>query len=167
LQEFDGVAARKTREQVAAAFNTCNLHDDSVHAIRIIPATSRRSSSRVELDLTEYVTNRPRRLALTGCANISFVADFDVLVDNAFANTEGVQASVDEERIREIIARGMGDLNVEYTEGGQPSEDHPARLKLRDAAAYVLFRVTFYGGTLEVIGRGFKISRPRPKAAQS
>ena len=158
--------ARKAKEQIVAEFNHHNLHDDTVHALRVIPSTTRRRSSRVEVDLTQYVTNRPRRLCLTGCANISFVADFDVLLRNAFANTERVQAIGDEQRIRQIMTEQMAHVNLEYvTLEGEPSEHHPTRQKLRDVSAYILFRITFYGGTLEVIARGFKITWPRTKAA--
>lgn len=163
------MAQRREREQIVAAFNARSLHDDTVHALRIVPSTSRRRHSRVEIDLTEYVTDRPRRLVLTGCANLSFVADFDVLTDNAFANTEAVFASIDEERIHQIMVAQMAQLNVEYhDEEGHPSDWHPTQRKLADLSVYILFRITFYGGTLEVVARGFTLTHPRvPRAASA
>jgi hypothetical protein len=156
------VRARKAREQIVAEFNHRSLHDDTLHALRVIPALTRRQSSRVEVDLTEYVTNKPRRLCITGCVNISFVAYFNVLVDNAYASTDCVLAIDDEERIRQIITDQIAHLNLNYvTEIGEPSEYHPTEKKLKDLSAYVLFRILFFGGTLEVIARGFKITRPR------
>jgi L-ascorbate metabolism protein UlaG (beta-lactamase superfamily) len=156
---------RRAREQLVAAFNARSLHDDTVHAVRIFHSTSRRRSSRVEVDLTEYVTHRPRRLVLTGCANLSFVADFDVLTDNAFANTEAVFASMDEEHIREIMEAQMAHVNVDYfKEDDTPSDYHPTRRKLTDLSAFILFRITFFGGTLEVVARGFTLAHPRRNA---
>jgi len=156
------MAARRERSRIVAEFNSHSLHDDTLHALRIVPSTSRRRHSRVELDLTEYVTNRPRQLCLTGCANISFVADFDVLLDNAGANTERVHAIVDDERIRQIMTEQMAHLNIEYfDEDNRPADYHPTRTKLLDVSAYILFRITFYGGTLEVIARGFTLRHPR------
>jgi hypothetical protein len=154
--------SRRDKQRIIAEFNAYNLHDDTVHAIRIIPSTSRRRNSIVEVDLTQYVSNKPRRLRLTGCANITFVADFAVLTDNAFANTERVQAFGDEERIHAIILSQMGELNIEYLDEHHcASEEHPSLQKLKKISSYVLFRIAFYGGTLEVIAEGFRITRPR------
>lgn len=158
----------RDKHQIMAAFNAYNLHDDTVQAVRILPSPSRRRQSTVEIDLTEYVSDKPRRLRLTGCANLSFIADFDVLTDNAFANTEGVQASGDEERIRQIVTAQMAHLNLDYGDSDEePDEHHPTRRKLADLSPFILFRVTFYGGTLEVVARGFQITRPRLPAPQS
>lgn len=150
------------KQQIIAAFNARSLHDDTVHAVRIVPSTSRRRQSYVEVDLTEYVTNQRRLLRLTGCANLSFIADFDVLTNNAFANTERVQAIGDENRIRQIMSAQMAHLNLDYVdEHGEPDPGHPTRKKLCDVSPYILFRITFYGGTLEVVARGFQLTHPR------
>ena len=156
-----GTTLRKDKNRIIADFNSHNLHDDTVHAIRIVPSTSRRKYSHIEINLTEYGTNKARLLTLNGCANLSFVADFDVLTDNAFANTDSVQATDDEEAIRQILAEQMAYLNVEYWDKNSALCDtHPTRRKLKDLTAYILFRVLFYGGTLQVVARGFRVSRP-------
>lgn len=159
---------RRTREEIVQAFHARSLHDDTVHAVRIFPSTTRRRQSRVEIDLTEYVSDRPRLLVLTGCANLSFVADFQVLTDNSFANTEAVVASIDEDRIRRIMHEQMAHLNIDYlTEDGSPSDRHPTRRKLLDLSQYILFRITFYDGTLEVIARNFTLTHPRVRRGAS
>jgi hypothetical protein len=155
---------RKDKQKIIAEFNSCNFHDDTVHGVRVLPSTSRRKGSQIQVDLTEYITNKPRLLTLTGCANFSFIADFDVLTRNAFANTEQVEANGDEELIRRILAGQMAHLNIEYWDNeGNLSDKHPTRRKLADVTGYILFRVLFYGGTLEVVARGFRITRPTAK----
>lgn len=153
----------KSKQEIITAFNSHNFHDDTVHAIRIVPTTSRRRRSRIEIELTQYVNDKQRCLTLTGCANVSFVADFDVLLHNAFANTEWGQADGSEERIRQIMTGQITDLNIEY----EPASRHPTNRKMSDLTPYILFRIQFFGGTLEVVGRGFKLtdSRDRPSTS--
>ena len=147
----------KSKQEIIAAFNSHNFHDDTVHSIRVVPTTSRRRRSRIEIELTQYVNDKRRCLTLTGCANVSFVADFDVLLHNAFANTEWGQADGSEERIHQIMTGQMADLNMEY----EPASVHPTNRKMNDLMPYILFRIQFFGGTLEVVGRGFKLTCPR------
>jgi hypothetical protein len=156
------VGNRRDRQRTIEAFNALHVHDATVQAVRIFPSTSKRRQSYVEVDLTEYVTCKPLLLRLTGSANVTLAADFQVLTDNAFANTEGVRATGDEKRIRQLMSEQMAHLNIEYYEVDEkPSARHPTRRKLTDVSSYILFQVTFYGGTLEVVARGFKLTRLR------
>ena len=36
----------KSKQEIIAVFNSQNFHDDTVHAIRVVPTTSRRRSRR-------------------------------------------------------------------------------------------------------------------------
>ena len=42
----------KSKQEIIAAFNSHNFHDDTVHEIRVVPATSRRRRNRIEIELT-------------------------------------------------------------------------------------------------------------------
>ncbi len=150
----------KTGQEVVDAFHRHSLHDDTVHAIRIIPATSPRQESRIEIDLTDYASGKPRQLALTGCVVMALTADFVELADNAFANVNSVQAEGDEERTRAFIESQKSCRYLVYV---TPSRD-PALQRMKDVPSLVLFRVNLFGGTLEVAARGFKLSRPRVSA---
>lgn len=113
--------------------------------------------------MTQYADDKRRCLTLTGCANVSFVADFDVLLNNAFASTEWGQADGSEDRIREIMTGQMPHLNIDY----DPASFHPTKRKMDDLTPYIVFRIQFFGGTLEVVARGFKLTYPRDRTAAS
>lgn len=68
---------------------------------------------------------------------MSFVADFDVLLNNAFANSEWAQADGSEDRIRQIMTGQMANLNMEY----EPAFRHPTNRKMSDLTPYILFRI--------------------------
>jgi len=73
----------KSREEIIERFNAYNFHDDTILAIKIFPTTSRKNYSKIEIESSEYSTNKRRFLTLKGCANISLQADLDVLLNNA------------------------------------------------------------------------------------
>ena len=152
----------KPKEQKIANFNSYCFHDDTVLGVNIVPSTSRRRYSKVEIEFSEYCSGRPRHLILTGCANVSLIADFDVLTDNACFNTQGVQAFDDPQQIEKILSNQLEHLNIDYmTENDEPSDRHPTRKKLQDVSPYILFRVMFFGGTLEVVARNFIAKGPK------
>ena len=42
----------KSKQEIIAAFNSHSFYDDTVHGIRVVPTTSRRRRSRIEIELT-------------------------------------------------------------------------------------------------------------------
>ena len=82
----------KSREEIIERFNAHDFHDDTIHAIKIFPATSRKNLGKVEIESSKHYTKKRRFLTLKGCANISLQADFDVLLNNAPPNVDHVQA---------------------------------------------------------------------------
>ena len=78
--------------------------------------------------------------------------DFDVLAHNLPANTSGVDAHTNLNRIRHLMETQKGDWGVEYG----PSVVSPLDSKLA-ADDLVSFRVQLFGGAIEVVARGFEV----------
>jgi len=152
--------AGNDRDSIVGRLQDYDFHDDALLAVRIVPAQNRREKSRVELDLSEYVTDRPRRLVFTGCENIRFDGDFAVLTDNAFAVVAEVVATPADDAIIALLKDQKPRLNVEYEdEDESPIEERHRQEKLDDPFGLVLFTVVLYGGTLDVVARNFRVLR--------
>lgn len=144
----------RTPSKIAADFMAIDAHDDTIEAINIIPAFGR-TSCKVELMLYRHWENKRRLLQFTGSANVGVTADTTVLLDNAPNNTCGLEATASIEDIMKIMRSQKKAWNVTY----QKLID-PLPAKLSSASNYVLFRVRFFGGILEVVAKSFKITRP-------
>jgi hypothetical protein len=164
---YEVFVLKKTPQQIVETFNSYNFHDDTIMNMQIVPSTIQGRYSRIVLDFEDDDTGKLLQLTITGCANISLVADFDVLKDNSgFGNTNWTEAIYDEKRIKDLMSKQINELNVEYLdEKREPSEKHPTKVKIANHSEFVLFRIGFFGGTMEVIGRNFKVNRPRFKKA--
>jgi hypothetical protein len=147
----------KSREEIIERFNAYNFHDDTIHAIKIFPATSRKNLSKVEIESSEYYTNKRRFLTLKGCANISLQADFDVLLNNAPPNVEYVQAYGSGITIKEFVERQRDIWNVEY----EPPIEEPIKEKIQNVGQYVLFRI------LDVVAKDFAVKGATKRDAQT
>lgn len=141
-----------------ARFNSLNLHDAVLQRISVLPSTDQ-CSGRVEIELIEFGTGTPLLLAITGCTNVSLVGDLDVLAQNSFASTDGVHAEAVPERIREAVEAQTPYWNVEY----HPNPRAPIERKLRRITSLAIFRVRFYGATVEAIGTGYRFARGRTR----
>ena len=153
-----------SREAVIERFERECLHDDTVLSVRIVPARSHRGHAAVEVDLAESGTGRLRRLTFSRVANVRLGADLDVLRDNLPWNLNRLSASADDEAICELIASQADLLNIEYLDcDEEPIEQADRRAKLDDPSSWVLFRIALFGGTLELVATGFKLTRPRAR----
>jgi hypothetical protein len=70
---------RTNNHAVANKFNMLDFHDDVFNSLRIYPPRSRRNFARVELEFKDDSTESVKVLTFYSCANLRFVADFDVL----------------------------------------------------------------------------------------
>lgn len=143
----------KNREEIIERFNSYNFHDDTIHSIKVFPATSGRMRSKIEIETSEYRGSKKRLLTLKGCANISLQADFDVLLGNAPPNVAGIQAFGSGITIREFVERQRGIWNVEYS----PSIEEPIKEKVENINDYILFEIELFGGILEVVAKDFTV----------
>jgi hypothetical protein len=85
--------------------------------------------------------------------------DFDVLVDNWFAQTDGVAARVGVSHVQRFIRTQIPHWRVKYM---PPSpRNKPIAKKMSLLGRYVLFKLRFFGGTVEVLARNFEMTRER------
>lgn len=160
--------AGNKRDGILDRLQRHDFHDDALLAMRIVPAQNRRERPRIELELTEYDTGRPRQLVFTGCENIRFDGDFAVLTDNAFAVVAEVVATATDDDVIALLKDQKSRLNVEYQDDNDnPIEERHRQKKLDDPSDLILFTVVLYGGTVEVAARNFKLLRGASNTAPS
>ena len=144
------------KDTISKRFLKHNFHDALLKSINIQPAENRRKKSIVEVMLEDYETNELIQIIFEHPGNISFVGDFDVLLDNAgFGNTSHIKASTDAESIQKAINRQKSKLNVKYSGEIQS----PIEKKINNIEKYIGFKILFFGGCLEIFARNFKIKR--------
>lgn len=143
-------------DKIAKRFLKHNFHDALLKAINIRPTGDKRSKSFVEVTLEDYDTNELIQIIFEQPGNISFTGDFDVLIDNArFGNTSHIKASTDSERILKIIKRQKSKWNVTYEDGIRS----PVEKKANNIDKFIEFKILFFGGSLEVLAKNYKIIR--------
>jgi hypothetical protein len=139
--------------EVVAEFNKLDLHDDGLASINVHPPPNRSNSAVVELQFRDDETGAVKILSFRDCANASYVMDFDVLASNWFAQTERARALNETERMQRFVRGQLGHWHVKYM---PPSpKDKPIRKKLLAIKRYALFRITFFGGTFEILAKSF------------
>jgi hypothetical protein len=85
--------------------------------------------------------------------------DFDVLADNWFAQTDKSIAKTDGDQMKKFVRSQTAHWHVRYMP--PQAEDKPIRKKLSAIGNYVLFKVKFFGGTVEILAKGYKLSYER------
>ena len=141
--------------RIAEEFSRLSFHDDGLASVEIYQLNKRRNAARVDLNFRDYATGATKILSFRDCGNIRNVMDFDVLADNWFAQTEKAVSTKDVGRMQKFVRRQMRHWHVTYM---PPSSNvKPIRKKLSSIKKYVLFKVTFFGGTIEVLARSFTL----------
>lgn len=145
------------KSPIARRFNRMVFHDDDLFSVKMEAPHKKGDSAKIEFEFREDSTQVPKILSFSGCANIRWVMDFDVMADNWFAQTEGTVARTNADRMRRFVRAQARQWHLQYM---PPSpKDKPIRKKLSTIRKYVLFRVTFYGGTVDVLAKNFKLRR--------
>jgi hypothetical protein len=84
--------------------------------------------------------------------------DFDVLAFQWFFGTHGSNARADLRRMRKFV---MSQTSHWRTTHAPPMpKDKPIRKKLESIKNYILFRVSFFGGTAEILAKNYKLRWP-------
>ncbi len=134
-------------------FQKINLHDATIEDIEITPPTEI-NGKKAEITLL-FQTEREvfASLRFADCKNIQFLADFDLLRDNAgFGNTSHLAATRKPMQLIKLINKIEKASNIEYDEAMKS----PVDKKLEKLGKYTCFEVYFFGGVLRVIAKKFK-----------
>lgn len=90
-------------DSITKRFNRLDFHDDNLRLITINPPRTRRDATTIEFEFEDDGTGAKKLLSFLSCGNVRFLMDFDVLADNWFAQTKGLDASADAQEMRKII----------------------------------------------------------------
>jgi hypothetical protein len=151
---------RKPKQDlVLRRFKRLDFHDDGLLSVRIRPPHTKTNNAVLELELQDYETKAHKTLSFRRCGNLRIIMDFDVLANNWFAQTDQATCETSVARMRQYVKSQMGHWHVKYM---PPSpKNKPIQKKLAGIGGYRLFRVTFFGGTIEVLAKYFEFkSRP-------
>ena len=146
-----------SKDLAAARFSKLDFHDDALISLRIWPPNSRRNSTRIEFEFRDDSTEGIKKLSFKSCANFRFNMDFDVLADNwHFGNTEAFVAKSDHEVIRKFVTAHRSHWSTKYMP--PMSREKPIKEKLQSIRNYIWFRLAFFGGTAEILAKGYQVS---------
>ena len=147
---------RKTRtSNTVRRFNNLDLYDDNLKSIRIHSLGRNATSTTVTFELEDDSTGTSKLLNFHGCANIRLRADFDVLSSNWFAQTHGLGCTANVKKMKKFVRSQMVHWHTTYMPPLR--KDHPIRKKLSSINDYALFKLTFFGGCVELLAKGFSI----------
>jgi hypothetical protein len=142
--------------RLAAKFARLDLHDDNLTSITIDPPHKKTGTATIHIELSHDGTGARKLLSFRRCANLRMNMDFDVLADNWFAQTKGALASSKSNQLRKFVQGQRRHWGTEYM---PPSPSNkPTRKKLASLKSYSLFRVRFFGGTIEVLAKEFSFT---------
>jgi hypothetical protein len=146
---------RNDKDAVARRFSNLDLHDDNLVSVKVVAPLKNTDSAKIDFEFRDDTTGRKKLLSLSGCANLRWLMDFDVLASNWFAQTEKAISSTDVNKMRKLVLAQVAHWHVRYM---PPSpKDKPIRKKLSSIRKFVLFRVNFFGGTIEVLAKKFNL----------
>jgi hypothetical protein len=133
----------------------CDLHDDNLLGLQVVTPRKRNELATIRVDLRDDTTGIKKTLALTGCANVRWSMDFDVLADNWFAQTAAFKIDTDLGKLKLFVKTQRRHWRVRYMPPSSPEE--PIRRKMASIRSFRLFQITFRGGTLEVLAKHIRI----------
>src|ERR1700733_6148739 len=146
---------RTKKHSVAAKFNKLDFHDDALISVRIGAPSNRKNFTRIDFEFRDDGTKAVKILSFHTCANFRFIMDFDVLAYTWFFGTEGSVAKTDAQLMKKFVRSQMSHWRTAYMP--PLPTDKPIRKKLTSIRHYVLFRVTFFGGTAEILAKNYKL----------
>jgi len=149
---------RGSKQALIAKFNKLDFHDDVLTGLTVRPPRTRSNFTRIDFEFLDHSTRSGKILSFYSCANFRFVADFDVLADNLNAgNTWASAAKGDVTRMKKFVMTQQSHWRTVYMP--PMPKDKPIRRKLRSIKGYILFRLSFFGGTAEVLSKNYRLRR--------
>lgn len=132
-----------------------DLHDDNLLAVKICLSKTKTNSTRIEFRFRDDSTKAEKLVSFGGCANIRYIMDFDVLTANWFAQTKQFTSEVDPDKMRRFVRAQTPHWHVRYM--APTPKDKPIRKKLSFIRAYTLFKISFFGGTAEILAQSVSL----------
>lgn len=154
------MAGPKAKE-TSRRFNQVDLHDDNLLSVTVRPPLTKTGSATIDFRFRDYGTSKTKVLSFLGCGNLRMLMDFDTLAANWFAQTEDVSSQVDSTRMRKFVRAQRTHWHVRYMPPTSPNK--PIRGKLSRIGSYCLFKVTFFGGTAEILAKNFALKPSKTK----
>jgi hypothetical protein len=143
------------KDSLVCKFDLVDLHDDNLVCVKISAPSTRTNITNIEFEFRDDATGAKKILWFGGCANLRYIMDFDVLANNWFAQTEQTKCNADAKKMKAFVRAQIPHWHVQYM---PPSpRDLPIRKKLSSIRKYRLFKITFFGGTVEILARQFTV----------
>jgi len=149
------------KDVIGRRFQLLDLHDDNLLAITIAPPRTKVNDAEIVLEFEDDSSGATKSLSFLGCGNLRVIMDFDVLADNSFAQTDVTACQTLAGQMRKFVRAQVPHWHVRYMPPAR--KNLPIRKKLSRIGNYRLFKVTFFGGTLEVLARGFAMKAATTK----
>jgi len=150
------IMKRSKQDVVVNNFSKLDFHDDGLLSIKILPPRAPNNLAQIRIEFKDDSTGATKLLSFDACANFRFNADFDVLADNwRPGNTKASIAKTDIKRMKEFVLVQMPHWRTTYMPP-QP-KNKPIKKKLRNIRNYILFRITFFGGTAEILAKNYRL----------
>ena len=146
----------KRANKLAARFNKLDFHDDALLSVHIRLPRVRNNFTRIDFEFRDDSTQAIKMLSFHNCANIRFVMDFDVLADAWFFGTEGTGVKTSVQLTRKFVRAQMSHWRTSYMP--PLPKEKPIKKKLRLMGNYILFQVRFFGGTVEILAKTYKLN---------
>ncbi|MGH9712236.1 MAG: hypothetical protein ACRD5M_02945 [Candidatus Acidiferrales bacterium] len=146
---------KHSEDQVTKRFTRLDFHDDNLRLVTIHPPKTRHDTTTMEFEFEDDETGAKKLLSFHSCGNVRFLMDFDVLADNWFAQTKGLHASANAQEMRKIISSQLAHWRTSYMPPLPP--DKPVRKKLNSIRKSRKFKIKFFGGTVEILAKSFKL----------
>jgi hypothetical protein len=138
-----------------ARFNKLDFHDDNLASVKIYPPRKRTDTAQIDFQFEDDSTGAMKLVSFHRCANLRYIMDFDVLAANWFAQTKCFAAEDDVNRVKRFVRSQMANWHVKYMP--PMPRDKPIRKKLSAIRSYHLFRIDFFGGTVEILAKSFSV----------
>lgn len=149
------------RDAITRKFNALDLHDDNLISVLIRAPRTNKNDAIIVLEFEDDGTRQIKILSFQACANLRFNMDFDVLANNWIAQTEQATCKPLAMRMARFVRSQKSYWHVTYMPPTHP--EFPIRKKLVSIRKYRLFKITFFGGTIEILGKSFALKLSRRK----
>jgi hypothetical protein len=149
------------KDSLDCKFALVDLDDDNLVCVKISAPSTRTNITNIDFEFRDDATGAKKVLSFDGCANLRYIMDFDVLANNWVAQTELTKCNADTKKMKAFVRAQVPHWHVQYM---PPSpRDLPIRKKLSSIRKYRLFKITFYGGTVEILARQFTVRASKRK----